>query len=339
MQAIIIDIDGTLADVTHRRHHLDGNRKDWDAFFAAMNEDPPIHVVCDMVEHLVEYHEERRDGDEGTHFFVCTGRPEKYRAVTDDWLETHCTNLFNAVLRGGGAMLMRSDDDHRSDVEIKREMLRNIEDQGFEVMFTVDDRKSVVEMWRSEGITCFQCAPGDWEEKPPVTSGTLHLMVGPSGAGKTIFCTTVGTARPQEPPHMWMTSAIVSTDALRAELNRGDILDQTKNQQVFAALRAIVKTRLEHGLDTVVDATNLRNRDRRALRDVTPRTSRIVYHVIDRPLADKHRDAGWRKDVMVKGQNLIDYHHHIFQANLKDILRGDGDQRVDVIDHRPEGLK
>lgn len=324
MQAIIIDIDGTLADVTHRRHHLDGNRKDWDAFFAAMGEDPPIHVVCDMVEHLVDYHMERRDGDEGTHFFVCTGRPEAYRPMTTNWLERHCPNLFTHCT----AVLMRTDSDHRSDIEIKREMLRDIEGQGFEVMFTVDDRKSVVEMWRSEGITCFQCAPGDWEEKPPVTSGTLSLMVGPSGAGKSHMLDEEVAA-----------SSVVSTDALRAELNRGDILDQTKNQQVFAALRAIVKTRLDHGLDTVVDATNLRNRDRRALRDVTPRTSRIVYHVIDRPLDEKHRDAGWRKDVVIKGQKLIDYHHHIFQSNLKEILRGDGDQRVDVIDHRAEGLK
>ncbi len=323
MKAIIIDIDGTLADVTHRRHHLDGNHKDWDAFFAAMHNDPPIPVVCDMVEHLVEYH--TKDVDD-MHFFVCTGRPEKYRAKTGSWLAYHCPNLWGAISEE--FTLMRPDDDHRSDVEIKREMLRNIEGQGFEVMFTIDDRKSVVEMWRSEGITCFQCAPGDWEEKPPVTSGTLHLMVGPSGAGKS-----------HKVQDNFFASSVVSTDAMRAELNRGDILDQTKNQQVFAALRAIVKTRLDYGLDTVVDATNLRNRDRRALRDVTPRTSRIVYHVIDRPLEDKHRDAGWRNDVEVKGQKLIDYHHHIFQSNLKEILRGDGDQRVDVIDHRVEGMK
>lgn len=326
MQAIIVDIDGTLADVAHRRHHLDGNHKDWDAFFGAMHEDPPIHVVCDMVEHLVDYHAMRRDDDGGLHFFVCTGRPEKYRAKTASWVASHCPNLWSEL--SDGQLLMRADDDHRSDVEIKREMLRNIEGQGFEVVFTVDDRKSVVEMWRSEGITCFQCAPGDWEEKPPVTSGTLSLMVGPSGAGKSHMLDEEVAA-----------SSVVSTDALRAELNRGDILDQTKNQQVFAALRAIVKTRLDHGLDTVVDATNLRNRDRRALRDVTPRTSRIVYHVIDRPLDEKHRDAGWRNDVVIKGQKLIDYHHHIFQSNLKEILRGDGDQRVDVIDHRSEELK
>jgi len=31
----IFDIDGTLADVSHRLHYITGETKDWDAFFAA----------------------------------------------------------------------------------------------------------------------------------------------------------------------------------------------------------------------------------------------------------------------------------------------------------------
>ncbi len=38
----VVDIDGVLADATHRQHHLEGRPKDWDAFFAAVGEDPPI---------------------------------------------------------------------------------------------------------------------------------------------------------------------------------------------------------------------------------------------------------------------------------------------------------
>ena len=35
-----VDLDGVLADVRHRLHHLTGRRKDWDAFFDAAGQDP-----------------------------------------------------------------------------------------------------------------------------------------------------------------------------------------------------------------------------------------------------------------------------------------------------------
>jgi hypothetical protein len=34
MKAVIIDIDGTLADTTHRLHHIKSKPPNWDAFFA-----------------------------------------------------------------------------------------------------------------------------------------------------------------------------------------------------------------------------------------------------------------------------------------------------------------
>jgi hypothetical protein len=30
------------------------------------------------------------------------------------------------------------------------------------VLFIVEDRTSVVEMWRAQGFVCLQCAPGDF---------------------------------------------------------------------------------------------------------------------------------------------------------------------------------
>ena len=41
---LIVDIDGTIADLSHRLHHINGSsRKDWDAFFAACKYDR-VHV-------------------------------------------------------------------------------------------------------------------------------------------------------------------------------------------------------------------------------------------------------------------------------------------------------
>jgi hypothetical protein len=45
---VVFDLDGTLASIEHRRHHLD--RKDWKAFFAACVDD--VQSAVDSVRHL-----------------------------------------------------------------------------------------------------------------------------------------------------------------------------------------------------------------------------------------------------------------------------------------------
>ena len=39
---VVFDIDGVLADATHREHHLSSRTKDWDAFFAEVGGDAVI---------------------------------------------------------------------------------------------------------------------------------------------------------------------------------------------------------------------------------------------------------------------------------------------------------
>ena len=55
---------------------------------------------------------------------------------------------------------LRRDGDRRSDTVAKREMVADL-DRGH-VLFIVEDRTSVVDMWRAEGFVCLQCAPGDF---------------------------------------------------------------------------------------------------------------------------------------------------------------------------------
>ena len=42
----------------------------------------------------------------------------------------------------------------------KREMLAGLDRSR--ILFVVEDRSRVVEMWRSEGLACLQCAPGEF---------------------------------------------------------------------------------------------------------------------------------------------------------------------------------
>lgn len=315
MDAIIFDIDGTLANLTHRRGFVTEGSQDWKSFFENMGDDLPTEVTW-LAEMVAGHHanELAITAEQPFAIFVCTGRPEEYRALTTRWLAEHVPSLVAHM----EAMLMRPTRDYRPDVEIKREMLRGIRGQGYNVRLVVDDRPSVVQMWKDEGLTVLEVDSGEWESKPKVRPGVLFMTVGPTGAGKTTY------VRDNFPADI-----VVSSDRLREQLT-GDQGNQSMNDQVFMAAHAIVKARIESGLDTVFEATNLRARDRRAVRDVVPSNTTINYLVINRPIEERRRDAGWRDTVMIGDMPIIDKHDQTFRSGLKHILAGDNDPRVTV---------
>jgi len=78
MQTVIFDIDGTLADIEHRRGFLDGNRPDWRRFNAAMGEDAPNLPIVNLYRVLWA---------SGVYDLqIVTGRNEAFRKVTETWL-------------------------------------------------------------------------------------------------------------------------------------------------------------------------------------------------------------------------------------------------------------
>ncbi len=316
MDTIIFDIDGTLADVEHRRHHLSGAKPAWGLFFDEMVNDPPLRDVCLLAELLGDH---PLVNQKAVRLFLFSGRPESHRKETEEWLLIHVRSYFQKA----EALLMRVAGDYRADTIIKKEMLHSIQAQGFDVRFVVDDRPSVCDMWRAEGLTVLQHDSGDWDGIEKTWGpGNLNMMIGPSGAGKSWWLHRgVGQGM------------IISSDALRIEI-AGTLRDMSCNAQVFSVMHALTKARLAGGLKTFIDATNLRSRDRRALRDCASSDTKIFYHVIDRPLAEKHRDAGWRDEVEINGVKLIDKHHQSFKSGIKYILAGDDDSRVTVHDHR-----
>jgi phosphoglycolate phosphatase-like HAD superfamily hydrolase len=140
---VVFDIDGTLADVSERVHHVRRKPKDWNAFFAAMAQDKAIASMVRLCNLL---------HDAGVRIVLCSGRPHRYRAQTVAWLAREGVRYHELRLRRDG--------DRRSDTVAKREMVADL-DRG-RVLFIVEDRTSVVEMWRAEGFVCLQCAPGDF---------------------------------------------------------------------------------------------------------------------------------------------------------------------------------
>jgi hypothetical protein len=139
----VFDIDGTLADVSERLHHIRTKPKNWNAFFAAMAQDKAIASIVRLCNLL---------HDAGVRVVLCSGRPERYRNDTATWLAREGVRYDELRLRRDG--------DRRSDTIAKREMLADIE--RARVLFIIEDRSSVVAMWRAEGFVCLQCAPGEF---------------------------------------------------------------------------------------------------------------------------------------------------------------------------------
>lgn len=144
MGYVICDIDGTIADCEHRRHFLDGEKKDWKSFFEAMGEDS---VRNEVAQQLVDYYNKMY-----TVIFV-SARPERYKEKTLEWLNTH-------YLSFAWTLIMRRDNDTRPDTEVKKQILDTYFPDRSLIHKVIDDRPSVIRMWRDAGLDVIDVGNG-----------------------------------------------------------------------------------------------------------------------------------------------------------------------------------
>ena len=163
---IIFDLDGTLAIIDKRREHATkpNGKINWDEFFnpAHISFDEPNEPVIKMAQLFSQ---------QGFKIVILSGRSDKMFDRTVEWLEWNDVPFDLLVMRpdkfkpkswpvakGNPATPeMR----FMPDEILKKEMLDTFVDKN-DVLMTVDDRQKVVDMWRAEGLTCFQVAPGDF---------------------------------------------------------------------------------------------------------------------------------------------------------------------------------
>jgi uncharacterized HAD superfamily protein len=138
---VIVDIDGTLADCSHRLHYIRGKRKKWQKFFACAGLDKPRIEVLQMVRQLSQLH----------NIHLVTGRPEQYRKETEKWLRHYRIPYVS--------LHMREEGDYRADDIVKQEIFdRHFEKANIELV--IDDRPRVIRMWESKGLKVLDVGDG-----------------------------------------------------------------------------------------------------------------------------------------------------------------------------------
>ncbi|MEU8353225.1 MULTISPECIES: hypothetical protein [unclassified Streptomyces] len=143
----VFDLDGTLADVRHRLHHLERRPRDWKAFFRAAPRDAPLEPGVRLV----------RESAGHCEVVYVTGRPESCRRDTREWLARH--GLPDGDLRMRGAR------DRRPARVTKPELLRELA-AGREVALVADDDEQVCAAYEAAG---FRVVRADWmAQAPPV---------------------------------------------------------------------------------------------------------------------------------------------------------------------------
>lgn len=137
--AIIVDLDGTLA-IHNGRRPYEYHKCDTDL--------PNAPVVA-----LVRAMDCRVD-----EIIFLSGREDSCYDLTRAWICKHVSPLHV-----DSPLFMRATGDYRKDALVKREIYEEQIAPEYDVLFVLDDRDQVVNMWREKlGLTCLQVAPGNF---------------------------------------------------------------------------------------------------------------------------------------------------------------------------------
>lgn len=152
---IVVDLDGTIADITHRLHYIskDKPRKErsWKKFFEACDKDKPIQPILDIITCLysVGYY------CQINRIIFASGRSDEVKGKTIEWLDANFGYTYEKLY-------MRKAGDYRADYIVKEEILDQMIADGYNPTIAIDDRKQCVDLWRRRGLTCLQVADGDF---------------------------------------------------------------------------------------------------------------------------------------------------------------------------------
>lgn len=131
-EIILCDIDGTLADGSHREHFVKQEKKDWNGYYALLSDDKPIDLICRWISEEIKQRT----------VVLVSGRPDTYQRETIAWLKKHGIEYDYILMRSGG--------DKRPDTMVKADLLKLLPKE--KIVCVIDDRPSVVRMWKENGL-------------------------------------------------------------------------------------------------------------------------------------------------------------------------------------------
>jgi FMN phosphatase YigB (HAD superfamily) len=123
---ISVDLDDTLADISHRRHFYES--KQWDKYNSLIPLDTPIINSIEFVNSLYG----------SFYIIILTGRYECYREVTLSWLITNNVKFDE--------LIMKPNDDERSSYYFKTEWIKINNDK---LLAVFDDRDDIIEFCKN----------------------------------------------------------------------------------------------------------------------------------------------------------------------------------------------
>lgn len=145
----IFDLDGTIADVRHRRGLIDLGK--WDEFHNECDKDTPNAAVVAVLNSLIILNND---------IYIFSGRDDIVRDKTEKWLSDH-TYFPDRTTKD--TLWMRAHGDYTPDEKLKLQWYTWLPEADKNRLVAVfDDRNKVVDMWRGLGVPCFQVAPGDF---------------------------------------------------------------------------------------------------------------------------------------------------------------------------------
>ncbi len=145
-RAVIADIDGVLADAQGRQHLLRGTTRDWRAFFDACGEDPVVHEVRALLRLL----------DPSLAVLLVTARPVRIRDTTLAWLAANELRYDLLVMRPADAFVPA--------VEVKRDVVDELREEGFVLELAIEDDPEIRDMYGEVGVACLYLHSGYYDD-------------------------------------------------------------------------------------------------------------------------------------------------------------------------------
>lgn len=142
-KAIIIDLDGTLVNNAKRVQGVDGSQTaDWDAFNALSRFEPVNKWCVEIVE--------RFQNDHTIVFLTARSGSAYVKKITEMWLDENMPATPYVLI-------MRHEDDRSQDFIFKEDAYKKQIEPFYDVLFAVDDKMVIAELWRKLRIPALHC--------------------------------------------------------------------------------------------------------------------------------------------------------------------------------------